>query len=178
MSATTTEHGLDVRMQQPAWIDGEYRYALNRSWGDKYDEKCTFYDPAKRVGWIMLNPSTADTTTNDPTIRRCIAFSKAWGFGSLTVVNLFARRCTRPVHLADPGDPTGPLNDAAIEWAAANCQRIVAAWGAHKPSGGRARVVADNLLVRGVQLMCLGTTKDGHPRHPLYVPASTELVPW
>lgn len=139
-----------------------YRYRLWRRWGD-----------GPWVCWIMLNPSTATATEDDPTIRRCISFSKRWGCGSLDVVNLFAFRSTDPAALKNEDDPVGPENNAAILKSVDRAALVVAAWGVHGTLDGRdARVKA---LLSG-RLQCLGTTKEGHPRHPLYVAGSTALV--
>jgi hypothetical protein len=150
--------------------DGEYRYWLSRVW-DRGSELAL---------WIMLNPSTASAEVDDPTVRRTQEFSRRWGYGGVVVVNLFARRCTRPVHLRDPGDPIGPANDKWL-WNL-GCRRavtlVVAAWGAHGSLHDRDRTVARMYHRLGRPLYCLGTTKDGHPRHPLYVKGNTPLEPW
>lgn len=138
---------------------GTYRYRLTRSWSS---------DP-RRVLWVMLNPSTADATLDDPTIRRCVAFSRAWGYGGLEVVNLFALRTAYPAELASHADPVGPLNDRHLAEAAGEADLTVAAWGAHAAAGRRARAVLP-LLDSPV---CLGRTKAGAPRHPLYVLSET-----
>ena len=120
----------------------------------------------------MLNPSTADTTTDDPTIRRCTGFARSWGHGRLIVVNLWSRRATRPADLrrmARPG--AGRKNDQVILEAAEQAQRLVLAWGVHGAWRGRDQAVIR--LLEGYELSCLGTTKQGHPRHPLFVPAIT-----
>lgn len=143
--------------------DGAYRYLLARDWsvGD-------------RILWIMLNPSTADANVDDPTIRRCIRFSRDWGFGSMEVVNLFALRSTDPQHLAHrPDADGGAQNRMYVLDAMADAQLSVAAWGAHK-------MVRSSKLRTEVEARspwCLGVTKDGYPRHPLYVAAATEPVP-
>ncbi len=146
-----------------ALIDGPYRYSLDRWWG-----------PGRRMCFVMLNPSTADADQDDPTIRRCIGFAKRDAFDGITVVNLFAYRCTRPLHLSDVDDPVGPLNDGAVADAVRRSDVVVAAWGAHPMAVGRGKALAD----WRVPLHCLGTTKDGAPRHPLYVRGSAEVVPW
>lgn len=157
-------------MNAGAVIDGEYRYLLTRRWAD-----------GPMMGWLMLNPSTADAEKDDATIRRCIGFAKAWGFGALSVLNLFALRATDPAALLRHPDPVGPRNDEYItdtigvllEAAWPNAT-VVAAWGSHRMAAERGRQV-----VRGsawaVQLKCLGKTKSGAPRHPLYVPANATL---
>jgi hypothetical protein len=153
--------------------DRAYRYRLTRTWGSS----------GTHVTWIMLNPSTADAMTDDPTIRRCTAFTRAWGFDGLIVVNLFAYRATDPSGLAG-GDPVGPDNDRFIREAIHAWSEVVAAWGATTIPGkprlvtDRAAQVTATLTAAGYQLGCLGTTKSGQPRHPLFVSADTPLTPW
>lgn len=148
--------------------DGVYRYQLSRMWS-----------PAPRDVWIMLNPSTADADVDDPTIRRCMRFSRDWGAGGIVVVNLFALRATDPNELRRHPDPIGPDNDAAIARAVtiarARGGNVIVAWGSHVMAVHRGRHVRD--LV-GDPLLCLGTTRGDHPRHPLYVRASTVPVAW
>lgn len=130
--------------------------------------------------WVMLNPSTADETNDDPTIRRVIAFTARfaeragvvpWRRG-FTVVNLFARRATDPRVLTGSFDDIGPENDRAIAEEAEKASLIVCAWGANKTFGRVARVL--EILGPGPK-WCLGTTKSGAPRHPLYVKADQPL---
>ena len=128
--------------------------------------------------FIMLNPSTADGQQDDNTIRRCMSFAHSNGFGAMVVVNLFAFRATNPKDLWIEDDPVGPENDEAIRHACANERnRLVAAWGApkHRLHDERAMSVSGELYGR---LHALRTTKHGHPRHPLYVPASALLSAW
>lgn len=148
-------------MTRSALIDptGTYRYTLTREWEPSLGRAC----------FIMLNPSTADATKDDPTIRRCIAFARTWGYGGLEVVNLFAYRATSPADLWPLADPVGTENDAHIADAVRRCHIVVAAWGVHGEYRGRGAEVASRVL----GLMCLGTTKGGHPRHPLYVRGDT-----
>lgn len=143
--------------------DGLYRYRLERQWGN--DRACVF---------VMLNPSTADAAEDDPTIRRCMGFAKRERCGRLIVVNLFAWRATDPGELVRAADPVGPEND----WHVAEACRgaggpVVAAWGAHHMATDRAAKLVDAL---DLQAVCLGTTRDGAPRHPLYVRADAPLV--
>lgn len=139
-----------------AWIDGRYRYLLWRRWAE-----------ADSLLFIMLNPSTADAERDDPTIRRCIGFARSWGFGGVEVVNLFAWRATLPRALARARDPVGPHNDRAISQAVARSRAVIAAWGVHGALGDRDEQVAQ--LLAATRLRCLGLTRDGAPRHPLYV---------
>ena len=115
----------------------------------------------------MLNPSTADAYEDDPTIRRCIGFTRRFGGESLEVVNLFALRATNPKELRLSGDAIGSSNDFFIERAAKTAGMIIAAWGAHRNLGGRDEKVL-RLLTVHQDVWCLGTTKRGYPRHPLY----------
>lgn len=153
-------------------LDGRYRYMLSRLlWG-----------MSRPLVFCMLNPSTADHKSDDPTIRRCIGFAKREDAHSLVVVNLYAWRSTDPAALPalnDPfDDPVGPENDETlVRVARGSGNRIVCAWGA---GAARQRVVAACKLFRQaqVELVCLGTTKHGHPRHPLYVRGDQPLVPF
>lgn len=146
-----------------------YRYTLDRIWDASLPTAL----------FIMLNPSTADASVDDPTIRRCIGFAKRMGCGSLTVVNLFALRSTDPDALAKHPDPVGPDNDMHIALALGKrlgC--VIAAWGAHPSARTRAPAVAGLLAAHGWQVDCLGTTNAGAPRHPLYVRGDAPLIPW
>lgn len=148
----------------------KYRYWLSRCW----DSTGTL----PTVTFIMLNPSTADAEQDDPTIRRCVSFAKAWGCGRLAVVNLFAFRATDPKELLTADDPVGQWNNSGITcWTQAS-GIVVAAWGVHGKLRGQGRKMERGLRSIGVALRCLGVTKNGYPRHPLYVKASTELIPY
>jgi len=143
---------------------GMYRYSLWRAW----------YADHPRIVFIMLNPSTADEQRNDPTIRRCIEFARTWQFGSVEVVNLFAYRATDMKELLKVDDPVGEENDRFIVKAVEGCSTIVVGWGTKGTLLGRDRQVMQ-LLTSKQDVYCLGMTKDGHPRHPLYVKGDTRL---
>lgn len=146
---------------------GTYRYRLGRRWDNAKRDAC----------FIMLNPSTADAHKDDPTIRRCIAFAKAWGCGGLVVVNLFALRSTDPRELYKHAEPIGGIeNDRHIRKAIELCRPVVAAWGVHGALRSRDAEVLDIVRAVGVELHCLKVTKDGHPAHPLYQPTDAELI--
>lgn len=156
---------------------GQYRYTLEREWARELVPRPTALTlDGGRVLWIMLNPSIADWELDDPTVGRCVGFSRAWGYHQLTVVNLFAHRSTKPDALADAWDPVGPDNDRTILEEAARASRIVAAWGIWGGKDGRNEAVLN--LLAAYPLHHLGRTKWGHPKHPLYVPASTSLSLW
>lgn len=174
-----------------------YRYRLTRLW-----------DAARpTLGVIMLNPSTADARRDDPTIRRCMGLARAWGYGGIEVVNLFAWRTRTPAALRRVADPVGRRNDAWLRRLARRGADVLFAWGAHGALRGRDAAVL-NLLdavrgggaaapqatahsavapvdaVRGGRAaarrrrrrLCLGLTKCGRPRHPLYVRADARPI--
>lgn len=147
---------------------GKYRYSLSRTWDRRL---CG-------VLWVMLNPSTADALNDDPTVRKCIGFSKRWGFGRLDVVNLYAYRAVNPRMLGPVGWPVGPENDVTVVRLARGAGCIILAWGTNaQPT--RADLMAHLLTyLRPGRVFTLGTTKGGSPRHPLYVPYDQPLVPW
>jgi hypothetical protein len=153
-------------MQRTAILSdcGTYRYELRRQWSE-----------APAIGWIMLNPSTADADVDDPTIRRCISFAQRWGYGGIVVRNLFALRATDPRELAKHPAPIGPANTHHLYHAVSDAL-TVCAWG----NGGRplAGTAAQYLAEAGVTLHHLGLTKVGQPKHPLYLKASTQPILW
>ena len=140
----------------------QYRYLLERSWGS-----------AQTVVVIGLNPSTADAYVDDPTVRRCIGFARDWGYDRLLMVNLFAYRSTQPSALLDVADPIGPSNDRILQEAIAEADCVVAAWGAKGGLLKRDQIV---LAMLG-DVHCIGLTASGMPRHPLYMPATSQPVP-
>lgn len=126
--------------------------------------------------WVMLNPSTADAERDDPTIRRCIGFSRAWGFGGMEAVNLYALRATEPAVVRGHPEPVGEENDRHIAEAAAGAVVVVVAWGAFTFARERGREVAELIAGRGLPVVCLGRTASGAPRHPLYAPGKVRRM--
>jgi len=147
----------------------KYRYVLWREW-----ENASGSCPVRYAMIVGLNPSTADETNDDPTVRRCTAFARAWGCGALCMTNLFAYRATEPALMLAQPDPIGPDNDDTLVRMAANASVIVAAWGIHGNYLGRAAAVK-RMLPR---LHYLRLTKQGHPGHPLYLPATLRPIEW
>lgn len=150
---------------------GRYRYRLSRTWGG-----------GERMAWIMLNPSTADASLDDPTIRRCMRFARREGYDGIEVINRFAWRATVPKDLIAAGlagaDIVGP--DNALHWGEVLSDHgigmVVAAWGAH---AARLRSHAEPMNEWDTSgWFCLGTTAGGFPRHPLYVKRDAELIPF
>lgn len=143
--------------------EGMYRYRLDRTWGQ-----------GPRVLFVMLNPSTADGTQDDPTLRRCIRFARDWGYGSLTVANLYAYRATAPADLKKAADPVGPECDLYLKRCAGEASLVVAAWGMH----AQPERVKQVRRLLGPEVMALAWTKAGQPRHPLYVRGDTVPQQW
>ncbi|MBD2109081.1 DUF1643 domain-containing protein [Nodosilinea sp. FACHB-13] len=156
-------------MERSATFDptGRYRYSLGRRWS-----------AGPTLAIIMLNPSQADSSVDDPTIRRCIGLAQGWGFGAIAVVNLFAYRSPHPKTLRQAKDPIGPENDAALSTAEHQADQILLAWGNWGNWLGRDRTVLTLLTPFHPQCRCLGHNRTGQPRHPLYVPRFTALQAW
>lgn len=158
---------------------GRYRYELIRRWDDA----------GPVLEWIMLNPSAADDVADDPTVRRCVAFAKRWGYGAIVVRNLFALRATNPGALLaywvgtlgvdyrggadDLGPAIGPENFAYLAKGDADC--TIVAWGAHAAT---LEWFAAGHRINRPKLFCLGTNAGGSPKHPLYVPSSRTPIRW
>jgi len=142
----------------------KYRYRLWRN----------FREGASRpVNFLMLNPSTADATSNDPTIERCSRRVLSWGFDGIVVTNLFAWRSTSPTVLKHLDDPIGPGNNQAIKEAAAECALVICAWGKDGDLNNRSSAILPALLRNFPDKVAfLRRCKDGQPEHPLYVPYS------
>lgn len=140
-----------------------YRYALWRRWEHN----------APYVMFVGLNPSTANEHEDDPTIRRCKRFAADWGYGAIYMANLFALRATDPKDMLAHNDPIGSDNDSTLIALARGAGAIVCAWGAlgnHLERDERIKA-----LLSPYDLKCLGTTKQGQPRHPLYIRADKPL---
>ena len=138
-----------------------YRYWLHRDVGILGSDGLVF---------VLLNPSTATATEDDPTIRRCMGFADAWGFRDLTVVNLFAMRATDPKEMMAAGDRAiGPRNDDALQWAA-KIGTTVAAWGNHGAHLKRAEAVLPMIT----PAFAMRLTQARQPQHPLYLPSNLQ----
>ncbi len=141
-----------------------YRYRLTRQWAE-----------GALTAFVLLNPSTADAFTLDPTLRRCQDFAKNWGSGGLVVLNAFGLRSTDPKMLRSSIEPIGPDNDLVIvdTLRRLDIERVIVGWGADPSMRDRAGRVLNLILDTGHQPMALGVTKEGFPRHPLYLRADS-----
>ena len=167
---------VDIRRHSENGIDseaaysccGRYRYALTRIW-----------DPhGPRVLFIMLNPSTASELKNDPTIERCQRRSVRLGFGAMRICNLFAWRETSPANLRLAEEPFGPENENAIAAGAGWADTVICAWGAHGAHLDAGPSLEAALRADSVELYHLGLSKEGHPRHPLYISYAVKPRKW
>jgi len=145
-----------------------YRYALTRVWDAD----------GKRVLFIMLNPSTATEVQNDPTVERCERRARALGFGAFRVLNIFAWRATDPRDMRAAADPVGPDNDAMIVESLPWADQVICAWGTHGAHLNRGPEVAAMLRAQGTPLHHLGLSKQGHPKHPLYIGYAVQPTIW
>lgn len=142
--------------------DEKHRYTLTRIWNPSLP----------KVSFIGLNPSTATELKNDPTVTRMINFAKKWNFGSLTVLNLFAYRATLPSDLKKSQNPIGKENDFWMKKEISSSEKIIAAWGNHGKFLNRSEEVLKFLK----SFSHFGFTKEGEPRHVLYLPSDARLI--
>ncbi|MEL7332166.1 MAG: DUF1643 domain-containing protein [Cyanobacteria bacterium J06560_2] len=166
-AAERTTEQVTASIERTAILDrtGNYRYRLGRRWQTTGPE----------VAFVMLNPSSADATQDDPTLRACIQFAQKWNYASLSVVNLFGYRTPHPSELKKVKDPIGAENDAYVLAAVTAAKKVVLAWGNEGGLLGRDRAILTQLLPHKQKLHYLLLNRSGQPRHPLYV--SRSVVP-
>jgi hypothetical protein len=148
---------------------GTHRLLLTRHWGDPGEPWLTV---------VALNPSTAGATVPDPTITRCVKRAARARFGGLAVVNLFSLISPDPAILQAHPDPVGPGNDAVIRTFCQAGEPVVCAWGDGGTLGGRAAKVTAMLRAAGADLLCLGVTGKGQPKHPGRLGYAEPIRPW
>lgn len=162
-------HQTDLSTSTAVYSDCEnYRYALTRTWDADLP----------RLGYIMLNPSKATEVQNDPTVERCERRARALGYGAFRVTNIFAWRETDPHKMRRAKHPSGPENDSTLAELMAWADRVVAGWGTHGVHLARGAAVEQVLRATNRPIYCFGLTKDGHPRHPLYVAYAQQPILW
>jgi len=142
--------------------DRRYRYKLWRRWES---------DNARSLLCIGLNPSTADESNEDPTIRRVIRFAHSWGLGAMRMMNLFGYVTPYPKELV--ADDSWEMNREIIHIngkdVLASGGIVLFAWGNFTEARDRGAEVADLFP----QAMCLGHNTNGSPKHPLYIRGDT-----
>lgn len=141
-----------------------YRYALWRTWDES----------KPKVLFIGLNPSTADESTDDQTVRRCIGFAKQWGYGGIVMGNLFAFRSPSPSVMMAAAEPIGPENDTWLRRLQQEAKLTVAVWG----NAGSHRNRYTEVMSLFPNLTCLRITKQGQPGHILYLPSDLKPFPY
>lgn len=172
---------IEATPEGAAWFSpcGRFRYRLTRPLGSGPGRHGT-------VLFVLVNPSTATAEKNDPTVRRCVSFGRAWGFAELVVANLCAMVSTDPAGLADVVDPVGPSNDRYLLEAAKNANLVVCGWGDGGGNGAAGMIVTARrgpvcaMLTRAqVPLHRVGPITQRHnPGHPLYLRGDARPVPW
>jgi hypothetical protein len=148
----------------------EYRYSLTRTWEESKPYAL----------FVLMNPSTADPNSDDPTVAKCCRFAKAWGYGGIVVANTFAYRCTDQKRLLEIEDPIGPDNDKHIIEMAKKAAIVVFAYGEpHKSLRSRGRALAKLLIEKAhVTPYVLSLGKKSTPKHPLYLKETLKPVVW
>lgn len=153
-----------------------YRYWLQRVWSPENN------DQARRLAFLMLNPSTATELENDPTVHRCERRAREGGYNGFIVLNIFAFRATDPKDMKAEADPVGEENNDYIRmlltFARRNLVDIVCAWGVHGSYMSRDKQVLAMMRAWKVEPMALGLSKDGHPKHPLYIGYDQKPFPY
>ena len=159
-------------MLRSAKFDEEHkhRYYLSRIWDDSHS----------KILFIGLNPSKADDVEDDNTVRRLITFSQSWGFGGFYIVNLYSFIATEPEDMIRwyymrTNKMQRALFKQNMEYAlryARICSMTAFCWGAGIPNEE-----ASTRYIRTFRdAYCFGHTKDGHPKHPLFLAGNTELI--
>jgi hypothetical protein len=152
-------------------INEEYRYRLTRVW-----------DGTKaKVMFVLMNPSTADPTADDPTVAKCSKFARSWGYGGVLIANTFAYRATDQRRLREAEDPVGPDNDKHILAMAREAEIVVFAYGKphYKELRSRGLEVAQLLMKEArITPYILRQCNDGTPEHPLYLPQALRPAVW
>jgi hypothetical protein len=148
---------------------GKYRYSLERG-----------MPGFRAMHWIMLNPSTADANTDDPTIRKCVGFARHHGCARITVHNLFAVRATDPREMLKHSDPVGPENwmhvEKMLKGASIANERVICAWGSHGKFMDQDETVMGWIENANIKPLCFGYCSNGTPRHPLMLAYSTPMA--
>lgn len=142
---------------------GRYRFSLWRIWDKNKD--C--------VAFIGLNPSTANATTDDPTIRRVIKFGADNGYGGIYMLNLFTLISPDPSYLKKSIISPDLLANFHLEHHSGYpIKDRVFCWGSFKEAKER----ANEVIKMFPNALCLGQNQDGSPKHPLYLKGNTKLI--
>jgi hypothetical protein len=127
------------------------------------------------VMFILLNPSTANETLDDPTVKRCIGFAKRWGYGGVFMCNVFTLVSTDPKALNKEQNIAMGAS-LAMRVIREKCDKAIAGWGTYVTQVRQWEDRVERIKRDLSPLYCLGLTQDGHPKHPLYLPYNTPLI--
>lgn len=145
----------------------KYRYSLTRVWDESKPS----------ILFVGLNPSTADADKDDPTIKKLIAYTKAWGYGGFEIVNLFAYRSSDPKNLYNKqAIAIGPGNTTYLKQAASSHVKTICMWGNQAKEISETVTAIWTQYFRGKGAYCFKINRDGSPAHPLYLPGSCKLI--
>lgn len=168
------EYFRSAQIRGSAVVEGSYRYLLRR---EITNQRGTTVRGL--LVWVMFNPSLADEHQDDPTLRRCIAFTRAWGYSALEVVNLYAFRTPYPQELpTSETEAIGIHTDQYIQNSCDRAETIIAAWGAQRRAAIKDRIARVLALTDGKLVMAIGKTANGMPMHPLYAHGDSKPFPW
>lgn len=142
---------------------GKYRYALWRTWDES----------KHHLLFIGLNPSTANATSDDPTIRRVKRFGLELGYGGVYMCNLFALISTDPNALLTHPDPIGAMNDKYISKLHSMTDKTIFAWGSFPQAKERAKEITEKYDGYALKI-----NADGSPAHPLYLKKDLKPIPY
>lgn len=143
-----------------------YRYALWRIW-----------DRSKPlVMFIGLNPSTANETEPDNTIKRVRRIAESNGFGGFYMMNCFPYVSTDPAKLKDGLTlESNTQNVEKLTEVGSKCKETVFAWGNFKEVDD---YVSGLLSFMFPNAKALHINKNGSPKHPLFCRSNSPLIPF
>lgn len=151
-----------------------YRYRLER----------TVAMEGPVYAFFGINPSTADASLDDATVRKWIGFAKRWGASRFIVGNVWPLRATdvRLLSTATRWLDIGRENQRHILAMAAEADVLVPCWGDRAKVPRVMHNELDELLAllrgTGKPVMHFGLTKGGDPKHPLMLGYETPLTPY
>ncbi|EMR06647.1 hypothetical protein C772_01542 [Bhargavaea cecembensis DSE10] len=167
----------DVRIESGFWKNDEHVLVMfDHTDRHRYRLSVTWETGKPEWLFVMLNPSTADAGKPDATLYQCMNIAKRQGYGSLEVVNLYSLRTKSPQVLFASDERHHSPNDGYLADAIGSARQVIVAWGQHGGRDGRDQAVLNRIREAGKTPYCLGTTKSGMPRHPLYLRSDTPLV--
>ncbi len=153
---------------------GKYRYRLER--------EVDAIGGGPVYAFFGVNPSTADATVDDATVRKWIGFVKRWSGRRFVVGNVFPYRATDIRTLPDwnvlalrRGE-----NDKHLKEIARDADVLVPCWGSRDKLPKEMRPWLERtwqiLRLQDKPMKCFGITNSGDPKHPLMLGYDTPLI--